>query len=152
AVILPNLGTEFLPTLEEGNLWIRATLPPTVSLDAGRPIVAQIRDIIRKYPEVVTVVSQHGRPDNGTDPAPVFNAEFFCPLKPQSQWPPGMTKEKLIREMQAELRASMIGVSFNFSQYIQDNIQEAVSGVKGANSIKLFGPDLKVLEETGNRI
>jgi heavy metal efflux system protein len=152
AIVISRLGTEFLPTLEEGNLWIRATLPPTVSLEAGRPVVAQIRDIIRKYPEVVTVVSQHGRPDNGTDPAPVFNAEFFAPLKPQSQWPRGMTKEKLIQDMQADLRAQIIGVSFNFSQYIQDNIQEAVSGVKGANSIKLFGTDLKTLEAKGAEI
>ncbi len=152
AIVISNLGTEFLPTLEEGNLWIRATLPSTVSLDAGRPIVSRIREIIRKYPEVVTVVSQHGRPDNGTDPAPVFNAEFFAPLKPESQWRPGMTKEKLIRDMQAELRANLIGVSFNFSQYIQDNIQEAVSGVKGANSIKLFGLDLKTLEAKGEEI
>jgi len=152
AVILPSLGTEFLPTLEEGNLWIRATLPPTVSLEAGRPIVARIREIIRKYPEVVTVVSQHGRPDNGTDPAPVFNAEFFAPLKPAAEWRAGLTKERLIRDMQAELRANLIGVSFNFSQYIQDNIQEAVSGVKGANSIKLFGRDLRTLEAKGAEI
>lgn len=150
--VIPFLGTEFLPTLEEGNLWIRATLPSTVALEAGAPIVAQIRQIIGKYPEVVTVVSQHGRPDNGTDPAPVFNAEFFAPLKPSSQWPSGMTKEKLIQEMQAELRSTILGVSFNFSQYIEDNIQEAVSGVKGANSVKLFGPNLTTLESKGGEI
>lgn len=150
--VMLRLGTEFLPALEEGNLWIRASLPPTISLEAGMPIVARIRDILRSYPEVVTVVSQHGRPDDGTDAAGLFNAEFFAPLTPQDTWPLGLTKDKLIRRMQARLEGELVGVSFNFSQYIQDNIEEALSGVKGANSVKLFGPDLETLEAKANEI
>ena len=97
-----RLGSEFLPTLEEGNLWIRATMPPTISLEAGMPIVNRIREVLISHPEVVTVVSQHGRPDNGSDAAGFFNAEFFVPLKPFETWPKGLTKEKLIEELQSE--------------------------------------------------
>ena len=144
---VPRMGTEFLPHLEEGNLWILATLPPTISLEAGKPYVHRIREILKSHPEVVTVVSQHGRPDDGTDPAGVFNAEFFAPLKPFDEWPQGLTKRKLVETMQRELRDELPGVDFQFSQYIQDNIDEATSGVKGENSIKLFGRDLKTLQD-----
>jgi heavy metal efflux system protein len=142
-----RLGSEFLPTLEEGNLWIRAAMPPTISLEAGMPFVNKIREILLRYPEVITVVSQHGRPDNGSDAAGFFNAEFFVPLKPFDQWPSGWTKEKLIDELQAEFAKEFIGIGFNFSQYIQDNVEEGLSGVKGANSIKIIGPDLAKLEQ-----
>jgi heavy metal efflux system protein len=141
-----RLGSEFLPTLEEGNLWIRASMPPTISLEAGMPIVDRIREILRRYPEVMTVVSQHGRPDDGSDATGFFNAEFFVPLKPFEDWPSGMTKEKLIEQLQAEFAKEFIGIDFNFSQYIQDNVEEGLSGVKGANSIKIIGHDLAVLE------
>ena len=97
-----RLGSEFLPTLEEGNLWIRATMPPTISLEAGMPVVSKIREIILRHPEVITVTSQHGRPDNGSDAAGFFNAEFFVPLKPFDEWPQGYTKAKLIEDLQAE--------------------------------------------------
>jgi heavy metal efflux system protein len=142
-----HLGSEFLPTLEEGNLWIRASMPPTLSLEAGMPIVNQIREILLRHPEVITVVSQHGRPDNGSDAAGFFNAEFFVPLKPFDQWPAGLTKEKLVEELQAEFSEKFVGINFNFSQYIQDNVEEGLSGVKGANSIKIVGPDLVTLEQ-----
>ena len=142
-----RLGSEFLPTLEEGNLWIRASMPPTISLEAGMPIVNKIREILLHYPEVITVVSQHGRPDNGSDAAGFFNAEFFVPLKPFDEWPVGMTKNKLIDELQAEFSEEFIGIDFNFSQYIQDNVEEGLSGVKGANSAKIIGPDLATLEK-----
>ena len=142
-----QLGSEFLPTLEEGNLWIRASMPPTISLEAGVPIVNKIREILLRHPEVVTVVSQHGRPDNGSDAAGFFNAEFFVPLKPFDEWPLGMTKDKLIEELQAAFSEEFIGVDFNFSQYIQDNVEEGLSGVKGANSAKIIGPDLATLEK-----
>ena len=142
-----RLGSEFLPTLEEGNLWIRASMPPTISLEAGMPIVNKIREILLRYPEVITVVSQHGRPDNGSDAAGFFNAEFFVPLKPFDEWPVGMTKNKLIDELQAEFSKEFIGIDFNFSQYIQDNVEEGLSGVKGANSAKIIGPDLATLEK-----
>ncbi len=141
-----RLGGEFLPSLEEGNLWIRATMPPTISLEAGMPIVNRIREILGRYPEVITVVSQHGRPDNGSDAAGFFNAEFFVPLKPFDQWPADMTKAKLIEDIQAEFNKEFTGIGFNFSQYIQDNVEEGISGVKGANSIKIIGPDLQILE------
>jgi cobalt-zinc-cadmium resistance protein CzcA len=141
-----RLGSEFLPTLEEGNLWIRATMPPTISLEAGMPIVNKVREILRRHPEVITVVSQHGRPDDGSDAAGFFNAEFFVPLKPFDEWPSGLTKDKLIDELQAEFAKEFVGIDFNFSQYIQDNVEEGLSGVKGANSVKIIGPDLAKLE------
>jgi len=142
-----RLGSEFLPTLEEGNLWIRASMPPTLSLEAGMPLVSRMREILLRHPEVITVVSQHGRPDNGSDAAGFFNAEFFVPLKPFEEWPSGLTKEKLVEQLQAEFSSEFVGISFNFSQYIQDNVEEGLSGVKGANSIKIVGPDLVTLEK-----
>jgi heavy metal efflux system protein len=145
-VVGSQLGSEFLPALEEGNLWIRATMPPTISLEAGIPIVERIRQILLTHHEVITVVSQHGRPDNGSDAAGFFNAEFFVPLKPFDEWPSGFTKEKLIEQLQSEFENEFTGISFNFSQYIQDNVEEGLSGVKGANSIKIVGPDLQTLE------
>ena len=146
ALIVPRLGTEFLPALEEGNLWIRATMPPTISLEAGMPIVNRIRNMLLSYPEVVTVVSQHGRPDNGSDAAGFNNAEFFVPLKPFDEWPPNMSKEKLVDELQRKFANEFVGIGFNFSQYIQDNVEEGLSGVKGANSVKIIGRDLATLE------
>jgi cobalt-zinc-cadmium resistance protein CzcA len=145
--LVPRLGTEFLPHLEEGNLWIRAAMPPTISLEAGRPYVNRIREILMRHPEVITVVSQHGRPDNGSDAAGFFNAEFFAPLKPFDEWPAGLTKDKLVEDLQAEFASEFTGIGFNFSQYIQDNVEEGLSGVKGANSVKILGPDLGKLEE-----
>jgi cobalt-zinc-cadmium resistance protein CzcA len=142
-----RLGSEFLPTLEEGNLWIRASMPPTISLEAGMPIVNKMREILLRHPEVITVVSQHGRPDNGSDATGFFNAEFFVPLKPFDEWPSGMDKPKLIAELQAEFAKEFVGIDMNFSQYIQDNVEEGLSGVKGANSIKIVGPDLPTLEK-----
>jgi len=106
-----------------------------------------LREIIRSHPEVITVTSQHGRPDNGSDAAGFFNAEFFVPLKPFDEWAAGMTKEKLIEELQAEFNKEFVGIDFNFSQYIQDNVEEGLSGVKGANSVKIIGPDLTTLEQ-----
>src|ERR1700726_297994 len=139
------LGLEFLPKLEEGNLWIRATLPPTISLQEGNAYVNQMRKLIRARPEVEAVVSQHGRPDDGTDAAGLFNAEFFAPLKPVSEWPGTHDKEELTGQLLAQLQDKFPGVEFNFSQYLQDNVSEAVSGVKGENSIKLYGNDLVAL-------
>src|SRR5882672_8278524 len=131
------LGLEFLPKLEEGNLWIRATLPPTISLQEGNAYVNEMRKIIRSRPEVESVVSQHGRPDDGTDAAGLFNAEFFAPLRPASEWPDTHDKNVLTAQLLAQL---------------QDNVSEAVSGVKGENSIKLYGNDLQALTDTANKI
>jgi cobalt-zinc-cadmium resistance protein CzcA len=147
-----SLGLEFLPKLEEGNLWIRATMPTSLSLEAGDAPVNRMRRIMKSYPEVVTVVSQHGRPDDGTDATGFFNAEFFVPLKPFDTWPAGMDKEKLVSQLTSQLNGEFPGVDFNFSQYIEDNVEEAASGVKGENSVKLFGGDLEVLERTANKI
>jgi heavy metal efflux system protein len=146
------LGLEFLPKLEEGNLWIRATLPPTISLQEGNSYVNEMRKVIAGRPEVESVVSQHGRPDDGTDAAGFFNAEFFAPLKPAKQWPDGEDKDELTAKLLAQLQDKFPGVEFNFSQYLQDNVSEAVSGVKGENSIKLYGNDLQALTDTANKI
>jgi cobalt-zinc-cadmium resistance protein CzcA len=146
-VIGANLGSEFLPALEEGNYWIRASMPSTMSLQAGTEATRKMRDILLRHPEVITVVSQHGRPDNGSDASPFSNVELFVPLKPFDEWPAGLTKEKLTVELQKELSEALPGVGFNFSQYIQDNVEEAISGVKGANSIKIIGPNLEMLEK-----
>jgi len=146
------LGLEFLPKLEEGNLWVRATLPPTISLQAGNTYVNEMRKLIAARPEVEAVVSQHGRPDDGTDAAGFFNAEFFAPLKPAKEWPEREDKDALTAKLLAQLQEKFPGVEFNFSQYLQDNVSEAVSGVKGENSIKLYGNDLQALTDTANKI
>ena len=152
-VAVRSLGLEFLPKLEEGNLWVRATMPSTISLEEGNGYVNRMREVIRSFPEVESVVSQHGRPDDGTDAAGLFNAEFFAPLKPASQWRKEFgDKDDLTAEILKKLEADFPGVEFNFSQYLQDNVAEAVSGVKGENSIKLFGNDLQSLTDTANKI
>src|SRR3984893_5436416 len=151
-LLIPHLGTEFLPALEEGNLWIRASMPPTISLEAAMPAVTKMREMWLRHPEVITVVSQHGRPDNGSDAAGFFNAEFFVPLRPFDEWAPDMTKDKLVEDIQAEFAKEFTGVGFNFSQYIQDNIEEGLSGVKGANSVKIIGPDLAKLEQMADLV
>jgi len=147
-----RLGTEFLPKLEEGNLWIRALLPPTITLDAGLDSVAAMRKVIQSYAPVRTVVSEQGRGEDATDPDGSFVAEFFVPLKPFDEWPSGLTKAKMVQQMSAELHSKFVGVDFNFSQYIQDNIEEAVSGVKGENSVKIFGRGLAELERLSKAV
>ena len=147
-----SLGLEFLPKLEEGNLWVRATFPQSVSLEDSDTYVNRMRVLMSKYPEVQTVVSQHGRPDDGTDATGFFNAEFFVPLKPFDSWPGGLDKDKLTQQMTQELQQQFPGVEFNFSQYIQDNVEEAASGVKGENSVKVYGSDLETLEKTADAI
>jgi cobalt-zinc-cadmium resistance protein CzcA len=147
-----RLGSEFLPALEEGNLWIRASMPPTIGLEAGEPATHKMREILLRHPEVITVVSQHGRPDNGSDASPFSNVELFVPLKPYEQWLVGYTKDMLIDELQHEFNDELPGIDFNFSQYIQDNIEEALSGVKGANSVKIIGRDLPTIERIASDI
>ena len=147
-----RLGSEFLPTLDEGNLWIRAELPMTTSLQDGEAATRKMRLILMKHPEVITVISQHGRPDDGSDASPFSNVELFVPLKPYSQWSKTMTKDKLISDVQAEFDDALPGVNFNFSQYIQDNIEEGISGVKGANSVKIVGPNLDTLTALAGQV
>jgi cobalt-zinc-cadmium resistance protein CzcA len=152
ALLVPRLGSEFLPALEEGNLWIRCSMPMTLSLEDGEAATRKMRLIVLRHPEVVTVFSQHGRPDDGSDASPFSNVELFGVLKPPEQWPRGMTKEKLVDEINADLQETMPGVTFNFSQYIQDNIEEGISGVKAVNSVKIIGPNLETLTRLAERI
>jgi cobalt-zinc-cadmium resistance protein CzcA len=147
-----TLGLEFLPKLEEGNLWIRAHMPDSISLEEGNGYVNEMRRVIRGYPEVETVVSQHGRPDDGTDATGFFNAEFFVPLKAEGDWPRGVDKEGLTEQMTRDLEKRFPGVEFAFSQYIQDNVEEYASGVKGENSVKVYGNDLQTLETAAEKI
>ena len=148
---LPFIGGEFMPKLEEGNLWVRASMPNTVSFSYAQQLADQMRVIFKKYPEVTDVASQLGRPEDGTDPTSYFNCEFFVNLKPREEWRAGLDKPELIRQIETDLR-QIPGVNYNFSQTIQDNVEEAMSGVKGENSIKLFGTNLDDLESTANRI
>jgi heavy metal efflux system protein len=161
------LGGEFMPKLEEGNLWIRATLPMSISLEQSSQYVGRMRAIVRgcpeddrvectaanrTHPEVISVLSQLGRPDDGTDVAGFFNIELFAPLRPVDEWPKAHTKEQLIETLGEELQRSFPGVVFNFSQMISDNVEEAVAGVKAENSVKVFGPDLEVNEANAQAI
>ncbi len=159
-VALPFLGREFMPTLEEGNIYIRGTFPVKVSLDEATRRSRTARLLLRRYPEVKAVLCQTGRPDDGTDPTGFYNAEFQVPLEKEEAWPKvverhgwrrllGMrarTKGELIDEMQRDLDNAIVGVDWNFSQQIRDNVMETLSGVKGENSVKIFGPDLDELE------
>ncbi|MBY0322047.1 MAG: CusA/CzcA family heavy metal efflux RND transporter [Reyranella sp.] len=142
-----TVGLEFLPKLEEGNIWLRAALPPSVSLDEGNAYANRMRRLVKSFAEVETVITQHGRPDDGTDPDGFSNIEFFVPLKPFDTWRKGLTKEDLIAEMGGALRKTFPGVTFAFSQYIQDNVQEAASGIDAENAIKITGPDLATLRK-----
>lgn len=144
---VPYLGGEFMPALEEGNLWVRATMPVDIAFEQADRLTSEIRSIFRQYPEVTSVVSQLGRPDDGTDPTSFFNGEFLVNLKPKREWRSQLaSKDALIEEIESRL-SKIPGVTFNFSQVIQDNVQEAMSGVKGENTVKLYGTDLKTLEQ-----
>ena len=151
-LLIPFLGSEFLPKLEEGNFWIRASMPTTLSLEDGEAATRKMRLILLKFPEVITVTSQHGRPDDGSDASPFSNVELFAVLKPVDQWPKGMTKEKLTEQVNAGFQRELPGVIFNFSQYIQDNIEEAISGVKAVNSVKIVGPNLETLTKLATQV
>ncbi len=151
-LIAPRLGSEFLPHLEEGNFWIRASMPTTLSLEDGEAASKKMREILLRHPEVLTVVAQHGRPDDGSDASPFSNVELFAPLKPFDEWPRGLTKDKLTEQVQAEFDNELPGVVFNFSQYIEDNIEEGISGVKGVNSVKIVGPNLEVLTQLAEQV
>ena len=151
ASLLPGLGMEFMPQLEEGNLWIRALMPRTVSFESAARMAPRLRSVIASVPEVRGVMSHVGRPDDGTDVTSFFNLEFNVPLKPMDQWRPGMTREKIETELRLKF-AEFPGLDFNFSQLIRDNVEEALSGVKGANSIKIFGSDLDRLEALGDEV
>ena len=150
-MLVPSLGSEFMPKLEEGNLWVRATLPVDTSFEASSRLADRIRHVLMGYPVVTHVVSQVGRPDDGTDVTTFNNIERFVQLKPEAEWPAGLTKETLIEQMTTALDR-VPGVSYGFSQNIEDNVEEAMSGVKGENSLKLFGDDINILAQKANEI
>jgi heavy metal efflux system protein len=150
-VLFTFVGGEFMPPLEEGNLWIRATLPQDISFDAAANIADKLREQIAKSPEVIQAVSQMGRPDDGTDVVTFNDVEVSVALKPPGEWRPGLTKNGLIDEINHRL-SHIPGMDLNFSQNIQDNVEEAMSGVKGENSLKLFGDDFDTLSRLANQI
>ena len=168
ALIVPYLGAEFMPELEEGNIYIRGTFPVNVSLDEVAEKAAVARRLLQKHPETILILNQMGRPDDGTDPTGFYNCEFSVPLKNHDEWPRvaletgwkrwiygpqrARTKDELIDEMNAELKASIPGVDWNFSQYIRDNVMETLAGVKGENAVKIFGPDLDELEKVAEKV
>ncbi len=145
------VGGEFMPPLEEGNLWIRATLPQDISFERATSLANQIRADVSAFPEVTQVVSQVGRPDDGTDVTTFNNLEFGVDLKSAGEWPSNVSKDKLIQQMQ-QVFSKYPGAVFGFSQTIQDNVEEAMSGVKGENSLKLFGDNLEELTRLANQI
>lgn len=146
-----HLGTSFLPTLEENNLWIRVTLPNTVDLSYSSQVAKKIRLYLIAQPEVQNVAVQIGRPDDGTDSTGVFNEEFAVYFKRPEMWPAGETRASVTKRIEDQLKR-IPGINYNFSQYIQDNVAEALSGVKGENSVKLFGNDLVLLNEKAQQI
>ena len=148
--VVPLLGSEFLPKLDEGNIWLTITMPPPSSLQKTKDIEREVRTILRSYPEVNMVVTQVGRPDDGTDPKGPNNLEILAELKPRGEWR-FATKDDLVRDMSARIHR-IPGVPTNFSQVIQDNVEEALSGARGEIVVKVFGPDLEILQEKGDQI
>jgi len=151
-LLVPAIGAEFMPHLDEGALWIRATMPYTISFEESRKIAPQVREILRSFPEVTVVASEHGRPDDGTDPTGFFNVEFFVGLKPYREWKGGYrTKAKLIEAVNEKLQA-FPGIIFNYTQPAEDAVDEAETGLKSALAVKVFGTDLETLETKGKAI
>ncbi len=151
-LLIPRIGAEFMPHLDEGALWIRATLPYTISFEESSKISPQVRSILRSFPEVTVVASEHGRPDDGTDPTGFFNDEFYVGLKPYSQWHgPFRTKQQLIDAINTKLQA-FPGIIFNYTQPAEDAVDEAETGLKSALAVKVFGADLELLERKGKVI
>lgn len=145
------LGSEFLPQMNEGSIYARATLPQSVSLSESVTLANQFRNTLRTFPEVSQVMTQTGRPNDGTDATGFYNIELFVKLHPEREWPTGRTKEQLVEEMNRRLSAYP-GIDFNFSQPISDNVEEAVSGVKGAIVAKVYGKDLAETERLATEI
>ncbi len=151
-VVFAGVGAEFMPKLDEGTLWVRATMPYTISFDESSKLVPQIRTVLRSFPEVTIVASEHGRPDDGTNPTGFFNAEFYVGLKPYGEWNGAFhSKAELIGAIDKKLSA-LPGVNFNYTQPAQDAVDEAETGLKSSLDVKLFGTDLTTLEERGKAI
>ena len=151
-LLIPRVGAEFMPKLDEGALWVRATMPYTISFDEAAKIAPRVRQVLRSYPEVTTVASELGRPDDGTDPTGFFNVEFYVGLKPYSQWHgPYRDKAGLIEALNDKL-VSFPGITFNYTQPAEDAVDEAETGLKSALAVKVFGSDLHTLEQKGKAI
>ena len=151
-LLIPRIGAEFMPHLDEGALWIRATMPYTISFEESKKISPQVRNILRTFPEVTIVASEHGRPDDGTDPTGFFNDEFYVGLKPYSQWKgPYHKKSELIEAINEKLLA-FPGIVFNYTQPAEDAVDEAETGLKSSLAVKVFGSDLQTLENKGKAI
>lgn len=151
-LLVPAIGAEFMPQLDEGALWVRATMPYTISFDESARIAPKIRQILRSFPEVTMVTSELGRPDDGTDPTGFFNAEFYVGLKPYSQWTGAYhTKAALTAAINQKLQ-SFPGITFNYTQPAEDAVDEAETGLKSALAVKVFGPDLDTLQSKGKAI
>ncbi|HEU6453495.1 MAG TPA: CusA/CzcA family heavy metal efflux RND transporter [Gemmatimonadaceae bacterium] len=151
-LFIPFIGAEFMPHLDEGALWVRATMPYTISFDESSKIVPQIRSILKSFPEVTVVGSEHGRPDDGTDPTGFFNAEFYVGLKPYDQWKGKIhDKAQLIDAINERLKI-FPGIIFNYTQPAEDAVDEAETGLKSALAVQVFGSDLHVLEKSGVQI
>jgi cobalt-zinc-cadmium resistance protein CzcA len=151
-LLFADVGAEFMPHLDEGALWVRATMPYTISFDESAKIVPQIRAVLASFPEVTTVASEHGRPDDGTDPTGFFNAEFYVGLEPYSEWHGAYrNKAALISAINDKLQA-FPGITFNYTQPAEDAVDEAETGLKSALAVKIFGPDLNTLEQKGKAI
>lgn len=148
--LIPVVGTEFLPKLDEGNIWLTIMMPPSTHLEQTREVERSVRGYMISYPETRKVITHVGRPDEGTDPKGPNNIEVLVDLAPRSEWR-FSTKEELVRNMSDGLNA-MPGVPTNFSQVIQDNVEESLSGVKGEIAVKIFGPDLNILQEKANHV
>jgi cobalt-zinc-cadmium resistance protein CzcA len=140
-----------MPELDEGNLWLRALFPQQTSLEDAAALTRRMRQVIRQVPEVTTVLSQLGRPDDGSDPTPTNNCEFFIDLKPPGERPAGRDRSSIVRDLEQRL-GDFSGISLAFSQPIRDNVFEILTGVKGEDSVKLFGTDLKTMEREAQRI
>ena len=151
-LLIPSIGAEFMPQLDEGALWVRATMPYTISFEESSKLSPQIRQILRSFPEVTIVADEHGRPDDGTDPTGFYNCEYYVGLKPYSEWKGAYrTKAQLIEAVQQKLEA-FPGIIFNYTQPAEDAVDEAETGLKSSLAVKVFGPDLKVLETKGKAI
>jgi heavy metal efflux system protein len=151
-LLVPGIGAEFMPQLDEGALWVRATMPYSISFDEAAKIAPKVREILHQFTEVTTVTSELGRPDDGTDPTGFFNVEFFVGLKPYSQWNGShRSKAELIQAVNAKLEA-FPGIVFNYTQPAEDAVDEAETGLKSALAVKVFGSDLGTLERKGRAI
>jgi cobalt-zinc-cadmium resistance protein CzcA len=150
-LLVPRLGTEFLPELNEGALWINIMLPPGISVTETSRQLARIRSTLRQFPEVVSVLSKAGRPEDGTDPKMINMAEFLVDVKPESDWPRGVSKDGLIDQMNASLQ-EIPGIEPSFSQPIRDNVLESISQIDGQIVVKVFGEDMDVLRRVANDV